>query len=174
MSTAMLGLIAGVAFVLLGRWIYARPETFYANSLQANSEGSLPRLVAKVFAVLLIFLGSYAAVVAPAETFIHGAVAITSLGLVAGTLASLFLRPRAGGAVGTGPVASPAARTKQGPILTRKGKVFLATMIGGCVVMGAETFLLPVIGRAGLVPDVGMTTILIWATAMLLEMLFVK
>ena len=174
MSTAIFAVIAGAAFIFLGRWIYTDPKTLYASSLEANHDAALHRVGTKLVAIVLIFGGAYAAVAAPAELLIPQGWVVTSLGLVAGVLASLFLRPRVTGAVGTGSEASAAARIKQGWLLTGKGKLFLVTMIGGALVVGVETLVLPLVGRAGLLPDVGLVTILIMATAMLLEMLFVK
>lgn len=174
MAMLILGLLWGVGFIVLGRWIYKNPKTMYVSSLSARSDSPFREFVARLFATLLIFLGSLGAATALASLLLHRALAITLIGAAAGALGAVFLRP----GLGTAPLI--AARTTEpalagrGPLLTRKGKLFLVTMIGGGVAVGAETFVLPAVGKAALTPDVALVTILIMATALLMEMLFVK
>ncbi len=174
MSTLIFGLLGGGGFVVLGRWIYSNPTTMYVSSLGAGRENSLPELGARIFATLLIFLGSFGATAAPAAMLLHRAAAITLTAATAGALGAWLLRPRVVAAP-RGAAGSPeGVKTRRGPSLTRKGKVLLATMAAGVVLSTAEALGLPALGRGALWPDAALVTILAVAAGMLSEMLFVK
>lgn len=174
MGTLILGLLGGGGFIALGRWIYSHPKTLYMSSLGARSDSPFRNSVARVFATLLIFLGSFGVATVLAGLLLHQALVITLIGVAAGILGAGFLRPAVStvprGATGT-PGLEPG---RLRPLLSRKGKVFLATMAAGVLLSTAEALSLPALGKGALWPDVAAVTILVTAVAMICEMVLVK
>lgn len=173
-TLVLLGLLGGGGFIALGRWIYSHPKTMYVSSLSAASDSPFRNSVARVFATLLIFLGSFGAASALAGWLLHRALVITLIGVAAGALGAAFLRPPVstvpGGATGT----AGSEPGRLGTLLSRKGRVFLTTMAAGVLLSTAEALSLPALGKGALWPDVALVTILVVAVAMLCEMLLLK
>lgn len=126
----ILGLVAGAAFILLGRWIYASPyRVLYIRSLFVDPDSSFLRTGAKTIGTFFIVAGSCAAVVAPASRAIPNSAAWLIVPLGAAVLGAWFLRPRV--------VEAPRAATEppvagHGRVLTRKGKLAFAWTLIVC------------------------------------------
>jgi hypothetical protein len=87
MASIVFRLVAGSAFILLGRWAYRNLSRVYASWFYVNLEPpTLVRIVARVWSVLLIFVGSYAVLTVITERVARGWSGV----LVAFGLAVLF------------------------------------------------------------------------------------
>lgn len=174
MGVALFALIGGTAFILLGRWFYRNPQVLYESSLYSRGSHPIMRLWTRLFAMLLIFVGTFALVAGPSSVVTRHDTVGLAVALGAAVLGAVFLRPSVGAAPRspTGIAGGPAAR--HNPFLTRKGKVFLATMAAGVLLSTAEALSLPALGRGALWPDVATVTILVTAVAMLCEMLLLR
>lgn len=84
---------AGVAFILLGRWMYANPSKVYSSAVSTNpNSNTLPRFI-RTFATLVIFIGGYAVIGGGTSPFLPGWLVI-ALGTAAGVAAAIILRPK--------------------------------------------------------------------------------
>lgn len=174
MGYAAIALVVGIAFILAGRWVYANPKRFFENPLYSPGEGRLTRLCGKLFGTLLIFIGAFTLVAESASMVIRRGTAVAVLATIAAVLAALLLRPQTRRGVPANLEVFPAGTARRGVPLTRKGKLFVATMVLGGLAVSAEAILLPRLGEASLWPDVAIVTVFLVAVGMLSEMLFVK
>jgi hypothetical protein len=49
MSSTIVALVAGIGFILLGRWIYRNPKTLYVRPVHASPDAPLLRIGGKSF-----------------------------------------------------------------------------------------------------------------------------
>jgi hypothetical protein len=135
-------LIAGTAFVFLGRWIYKDPRRFQANWLYTNPQHPFLMGTGRVFAILLIFVGSFAIIAALVSQPLSGLLRVL-VSLACGIAGAWFLRPRISQSVPTGVVDSPSTATpvKQ-RFLSKKGKWAAGIAIGVVVLLFVGIFAL--------------------------------
>ena len=91
-GTAFL-VIAGSLFVLLGRWMYRHPTKVYPHWVGSAAKGQFFRKFFRGFGLVIIFAGSYSAIVAVASIALSPILAV-ALAVIAGLLAAYLLRPR--------------------------------------------------------------------------------
>jgi len=94
MAVVLFALFAGVAFILLGRWMYGNPTRVYPNWLPSDPKSHFHARFVRGFATVVIFVGSYAVMAGISEHFLSDWFAI-SAATMAGIAGAFFLRPRA-------------------------------------------------------------------------------
>jgi Cytochrome oxidase complex assembly protein 1 len=86
-------LLAGSAFILLGRWMYGNPKKIYPNWLYNNPDHPFLFGLVRAFATLMMFIGSGAVVSAITSRVLPGALVLMAM-LAGGIAGAWFLRPR--------------------------------------------------------------------------------
>lgn len=94
MATVVFRLVAGPAFILLGRWLYRNPARFYPAALYTNPRHPLLALPVRFLAALMMVGGSFAVLTLATEHLREGA-AGALLTLALAVVAAWLLRPRA-------------------------------------------------------------------------------
>jgi hypothetical protein len=93
MATIVFRLAVGCAFFLFGRWAYRNPKRLYPRTFYTNPESPLLTRLTRVFASLLMLVGSFSILTLITERLTKGIIgAFAALGLAA--LATWFLRPQ--------------------------------------------------------------------------------
>lgn len=90
--TILLPIVIGVCFVLLGRWLYKNPSKLFPGWGLLNPEHPTVKKLSRVYATLLIFVGTFASVAA-AFVLIR-APGMSLLAFPAAVVAAWLLRPR--------------------------------------------------------------------------------
>lgn len=164
-SSAIFGLAGGVAFILLGRWIYSNPkQAFYIRSLYTDPDSSFLRVGAKIIGTFFIAGGSCAAVVIALGSLMNpNSTAWLILPLGAAVLSGWLLRPRTVEAPRA--VAEPAAATRDG-LLTPRRKLLIAWAFGGGGIFTAAVAVLLLTGESRLIPVVVMVSALVMVFAL--------
>ena len=119
----LLPMIFGVSFVLLGRWLYKNPNKLLPGWGLLNPEHPGVKKISRVYATLLIFVGTFASVAA-ALILIRSARGMSLLALPAAILAAWLLRPKV--PQGELPVAAAGVQPAGQPLLTKHWKRTLA------------------------------------------------
>jgi len=173
-SSAIIGLVGGTVFILLGRWIYANPKKVYTSSLYANPDSPFLKFGVRLFATLLIFIGSYAAALWSVALVVHLGTTAVIIALVAALLGGWSLRPQVI-ALPHVAVGAPAAGTqKHGGFMTRKGRSLTIMALGISTVVFATILALFVSGQGRLMPVVAIVATLISALVVAVVLWFVK
>jgi hypothetical protein len=150
MVTTLSPLVAGVAFLFLGRWMYRNPTAFRASSLYANPQHPFLIGFRRVLATIFIFGGSLGIVAALVSHRIPGPLAFF-VSVVGGIAGALLLRPR------VEELFSP--RTRESPsatmmvdrdFLSKRGKWALGISVGVVVLffVGGIGFISNAIGNS--------------------------
>jgi len=130
MATILFQLVAGFVFVFLGRWAYKNPRKLYLNWLYTNPEHPFLIGFGRVFATMLIFVGSAAIIGAVVSRPLPEP--LPTLVILAGAIAAAwFLRPSVQEPVSpiAGDLPSTALPVKQS-FLSKKGKWAVGILIG--------------------------------------------
>lgn len=143
MSSALAAL-AGVCFVVLGRWIYRNPRSLYVREVHASPDAPLPRLGAKVFGTLAIFIGSYAVVAGIADLVVasSGTMVVTGAIIVA-AISAFLLTPTV--------KSGRSSETGQRP-LTMRAKLLIAVLVAVGTLFTAAVLILIRVGDSALIP----------------------
>jgi Cytochrome oxidase complex assembly protein 1 len=91
--TILLPIILGLCFVLLGRWLYKNPGKLFPGWGLLNPEHPRVQKLSRVYATLLIFVGTFASVAA-AFVLIRSAPGMSLLAFPAAVVVAWFLRPK--------------------------------------------------------------------------------
>lgn len=91
--TILLPIIFGVCFVLLGRWLYKNPSKLFPGWGLLNPDHPGVKKLSRVYATLLIFVGTFASVAA-AFVLIRSAPGMSLLAFPAAIVAAWLLRPK--------------------------------------------------------------------------------
>jgi hypothetical protein len=138
METTVFPLIAGCTFILLGRWTYRNPKRLYPNALYSDPDNPVLKNWVKVFAMLLIFVGSYAGLAAVSGLFLRGVIVI-SVTLPVAIVATWLLRPQLVETPRS--VVAPADASEEHlGFLTTKGKWFFYVTIVAALALMATVF----------------------------------
>jgi hypothetical protein len=135
MLAVLFQLLAGSAFVLLGRWIYKNPKKVYPNWLYSNPDSLFLTGFARVFATMVIFVGSCAVIIALVSHLLPGYMLV--IVALAGAIASAWLlRPpvQAAEAPTVGGSGTTQVPTRQG-FLSKKGKWIVGISVGVAVLL---------------------------------------
>ncbi len=129
MATMVFRLAVGCAFILFGRWAYQNPRRLYPNSCYTNPDSPLLTRLTKVFASLLMLVGSFSSLTLITERFTKGIIgAFAALGLAA--LATWLLCPR------LPPIAQAEVVPKEAAgFLTVRGKWFVGISLAVATVV---------------------------------------
>jgi len=130
MVTILFQLVAGSVFIFLGRWIYKSPRKAYPNWIYSNPEHPFLIGFGRVFATMLIFVGSAAIIGAVVSRPLPDPLP-SVVPLAGGIAAAWFLRPRVQVPVSPSTGESPSAvlPVKQG-FLSKQGKWAVGILIG--------------------------------------------
>jgi hypothetical protein len=137
MGPTLVIVAVGVAFVLLGRWLYRNPTKLMPSWGFFNPENPSVQKVAQAYSVFLIFFGTLALSSVIIARLLPWATVI--LGLPIAILAAWFLRPRLDPPAldGARPVvADPVQTLEKQPLLGKHWKRGLAIAGGFVVVLG--------------------------------------
>ena len=93
MRTLGLGLILGCAFIFVGRWVYRRPRRVYPVYMYNNPGSALLTGGVRIWGILLIFGGSYAALITALRLRFPDKIAVI-ISLLGACAAAWLLRPR--------------------------------------------------------------------------------
>jgi len=135
--TFLLPIIFGLCFVFLGRWLYLNPSKLFPGWGLLNPEHPRVKKISRVYATLLIFVGTFASV---AATFalIPSVSGMALLALPAAVVAAWLLRPRVPQSEFS--VAADGVKPGSQPLLTQRWKRNLAIAGGFAVVFGVVLF----------------------------------
>jgi hypothetical protein len=95
MSETLFAVVAGVLFVILGRWMCKSPTKVYPSWVSSKPDSQFFPRFFRAFATAIIFAGAYSAVAGIAGLFLRDTAVIGS-GLLAGFASAWFLRPGPG------------------------------------------------------------------------------
>lgn len=142
MSSALAAL-AGVCFVVLGRWIYRNPRSLYVREVHASPDAPLPRLGAKVFGTLAIFIGSYAVVAGIADLVVASSGTMVFTGAIIVAAIAFLLTPTV--------KSGRSSETGQRP-LTMRAKLLIAVLVAVGTLFTAAVLILIRVGDSALIP----------------------
>lgn len=142
MSKTIVAVVAGIGFILLGRWIYGSPKTLYVRAVDSSPDAPSLRFGAKLFGTLAIFIGSYAVVAGIADLLIHRALVVIALGLIIAATSAWLLRPA---------VKSVPALGKRQP-LTLRSRLLIAVLLGIAFLFTATVLILIRVGDGARIP----------------------
>ena len=127
MLSAALHVAAGCALILFGRWAYRHPMRVQGQALLANPEALSAAWVTKAWSLLVIFAGSYTALIVATTRLAKGLGGILlDLGLSA--VLAWYLKPKL-------PRSAPPVRTagRPGGVLTATGRQLAWVMVAAAV-----------------------------------------
>lgn len=135
----LLPMILGLSFVLLGRWLYKNPSKLFPGWGLLNPEHPGVKKISRVYATLLIFVGTFASVAA-ALVLARSAPGMSLLALPAAIVAAWLLRPKV--PQSELPVAGPGVKAESQPLLTKHWKRNLALAGGFAAAFGVVLFVI--------------------------------